>query len=102
MMPPVELRNALIALRWSTDYLLKTVAQPHRTIVQVVNRVQKLRKTSGLEPTDRVEVYFKSLDEDPSVPALILKSQGYHRDILEHWAPPPPLGAFSYCYSFIV
>ncbi|PWA60504.1 tRNA synthetase class I (I, L, M and V) family protein [Artemisia annua] len=50
---------------------------------EVVNRVQKLRKTSGLEPTDRVEVYFKSLDEDPSVPALILKSQEtYIREVL--------------------
>ncbi|GJR25768.1 hypothetical protein Tco_1102000 [Tanacetum coccineum] len=28
--------------------------------------------------------------------------QGYHRDILEHWAPPPPLGAFSYCYRFTI
>nr|GEV16422.1 isoleucine--tRNA ligase, cytoplasmic [Tanacetum cinerariifolium] len=50
---------------------------------EVVNMVQKLRKTYGLEPTDRVEVYFKSLDEDPSVPALILKSQEtYIREVL--------------------
>ncbi|GKC42441.1 endoglucanase 24-like protein, partial [Tanacetum coccineum] len=34
MMPPGELRNALVAIRWSTDYLLKTVAQPDRIIVQ--------------------------------------------------------------------
>nr|GEY53342.1 endoglucanase 24-like [Tanacetum cinerariifolium] len=34
MMPPGELRNALIAVRWSTDYLLKTVAHPDRIIVQ--------------------------------------------------------------------
>ncbi|KAJ9562851.1 hypothetical protein OSB04_008011 [Centaurea solstitialis] len=35
MMPPPELRNALVAIRWSTDYLLKTVAQPDRIFVQV-------------------------------------------------------------------
>lgn len=42
---------------------------------EVVNRIQKLRKKSALEPTDSVEVYFKSLDEDTSVSAQILKSQ---------------------------
>ncbi|KAL8189430.1 hypothetical protein R6Q57_028996 [Mikania cordata] len=42
---------------------------------EVVNRIQKLRKKSALEPTDLVEVYFKSLDEDASVSAEILKSQ---------------------------
>nr|XP_043623071.1 endoglucanase 24-like isoform X2 [Erigeron canadensis] len=34
MMPTGELRNALVAIRWSTDYLLKTVAQPDRIVVQ--------------------------------------------------------------------
>jgi len=35
-MPPNELRNALVAIRWSTDYLLKTVSQPNRIFVQVL------------------------------------------------------------------
>ncbi|MED6131534.1 hypothetical protein PIB30_010581 [Stylosanthes scabra] len=35
MMPPNELRNAMVALRWATDYLLKTVSQPNRIFVQV-------------------------------------------------------------------
>ncbi|XP_071714831.1 endoglucanase 24-like [Rutidosis leptorrhynchoides] len=35
MMSATELRNALVAIRWSTDYLLKTVAQPDRIVVQV-------------------------------------------------------------------
>ncbi|KAD6795708.1 hypothetical protein E3N88_06604 [Mikania micrantha] len=35
MMPPVDLRNTLVAVRWATDYLLKTVAQPDRIYVQV-------------------------------------------------------------------
>jgi ABC-type transporter Mla maintaining outer membrane lipid asymmetry ATPase subunit MlaF len=29
---------------------------------QIVNRVQKLRKKAGLEPTDTVEVYYDVLD----------------------------------------
>ncbi|KAI5665073.1 hypothetical protein M9H77_24396 [Catharanthus roseus] len=42
---------------------------------EVVNRIQKLRKKSGLEPTDLVEVFFESLDEDKSVSQQILESQ---------------------------
>ncbi|PWA75708.1 isoleucine--tRNA ligase, cytoplasmic [Artemisia annua] len=42
---------------------------------EVVNRVQKLRKKSALAPTDSVEVYFSSLDDDKSVSAGILQSQ---------------------------
>ncbi|KAL0356655.1 UNVERIFIED_CONTAM: Endoglucanase 24 [Sesamum calycinum] len=34
-MPPAELRSALVAIRWATDYLLKTVSQPNRIFVQV-------------------------------------------------------------------
>ncbi|KAI4376080.1 hypothetical protein MLD38_013874 [Melastoma candidum] len=34
-MPPSELRNALVAIRWSTDYLLKTISQADRIFVQV-------------------------------------------------------------------
>ncbi|KAF7144182.1 hypothetical protein RHSIM_Rhsim05G0075700 [Rhododendron simsii] len=48
---------------------------------EVVNRIQKLRKKVALEPTDMVEVYFKSLDEDESTSQQILNSQeviGYH------------------------
>ncbi|KAE9616485.1 hypothetical protein Lal_00034619 [Lupinus albus] len=35
MMPPNDLRNALVAIRWATDYLVKTVSQPNRIFVQV-------------------------------------------------------------------
>lgn len=34
-MPSGELRNTLVAIRWATDYLLKTVSQPERIFVQV-------------------------------------------------------------------
>lgn len=37
-MPPNELRNTLVAIRWATDYLLKTVSQPNRIFVQVNDR----------------------------------------------------------------
>ncbi|KAL0890842.1 hypothetical protein Bca101_014825 [Brassica carinata] len=42
---------------------------------EIVNRVQKLRKKSGLEPTDFVDVYIESLDEDESVLQQVLSSQ---------------------------
>ncbi|KAL2928197.1 Endoglucanase 24 [Bienertia sinuspersici] len=35
LMPPNELKNSLVAIKWATDYLLKTVAQPNRIYVQV-------------------------------------------------------------------
>jgi isoleucyl-tRNA synthetase len=50
---------------------------------EIVNRIQKLRKKAGLDPTDTVEVYFKSLDDDKSVSQQILTSQdSYIRGVL--------------------
>lgn len=50
---------------------------------EVVNRIQKLRKKATLEPTDMVEVYFESLDEDISAMQQVLDSQEvYIRDAL--------------------
>ncbi|KAL1817390.1 hypothetical protein DCAR_0521820 [Daucus carota subsp. sativus] len=50
---------------------------------EVVNRVQKLRKKAALEPTDMVEVFFRSLDEDASKSQQILNLQeSYIRDVL--------------------
>lgn len=47
--------------------------------MQVVNRVQKLRKKAGLEPTDTVEVYFdvhtNVPGSDPSVLQRVFESQ---------------------------
>uniref|UniRef100_A0A7N0TD52 Endoglucanase n=1 Tax=Kalanchoe fedtschenkoi TaxID=63787 RepID=A0A7N0TD52_KALFE len=34
-MPPPERRNSLVAIKWSTDYLLKTVSQPNKIFLQV-------------------------------------------------------------------
>ncbi|XP_038715850.1 isoleucine--tRNA ligase, cytoplasmic-like isoform X2 [Tripterygium wilfordii] len=48
---------------------------------EVVNRIQKLRKKAALEPTDMVEVYFNSLDDEKSSVEQVLKSQElYVRD----------------------
>ncbi|XP_058214012.1 isoleucine--tRNA ligase, cytoplasmic isoform X3 [Rhododendron vialii] len=56
---------------------------------EVVNRIQKLRKKAALEPTDMVEVYFKSLDEDESTSQQILNSQEqYIRDVLGSYLLP--------------
>ncbi|XP_077211966.1 tRNA synthetase class I (I, L, M and V) family protein [Tasmannia lanceolata] len=45
---------------------------------EVVSRVQKLRKKAGLEPTDLVEIYFKSLDDDSSILEHVLNSQVHY------------------------
>ncbi|KAI4305042.1 hypothetical protein L6164_028432 [Bauhinia variegata] len=42
---------------------------------EIVNRIQKLRKKVALEPTDMVEVYFESLDNDKSICERVLHSQ---------------------------
>ncbi|XP_057456760.1 isoleucine--tRNA ligase, cytoplasmic [Lotus japonicus] len=50
---------------------------------EIVNRIQKLRKKVALEPTDTVEVYFESLDEDKSISQRVLHSQeSYIRDAI--------------------
>lgn len=35
VMPHDDLTNTFVAIRWATDYLLKTVSQPNRIFVQV-------------------------------------------------------------------
>ncbi|XP_077246202.1 glycosyl hydrolase 9B18 [Tasmannia lanceolata] len=40
LMPSAEQNNAIVALRWATDYLLKTVSQPGRVFVQVGNPIE--------------------------------------------------------------
>ena len=42
---------------------------------KIVNRIQKLRKKAGFEPTDIVEVYFETLDQDKSISQRVLFSQ---------------------------
>lgn len=54
-------------------FLLNGLAEPGPW--QVVNRIQKLRKKIALEPTDVVDVYIESLDEDKTKLERVLKSQ---------------------------
>ncbi|XP_009383264.1 endoglucanase 23-like [Musa acuminata AAA Group] len=39
LMPTDELRNAAVAIRWATDYLLKTISHPGLVFVQVGNPI---------------------------------------------------------------
>ncbi|RWW57029.1 hypothetical protein BHE74_00036212 [Ensete ventricosum] len=45
------------------------------SLSQVVNRIQKLRKKAGLEPTDIVELYYESLEKDEKILEKIVNSQ---------------------------
>jgi len=36
LMPPTQLTHSLVAIKWATDYLLKTIAHPNRIYVQVI------------------------------------------------------------------
>ncbi|GKG64918.1 endoglucanase 24-like protein, partial [Tanacetum coccineum] len=40
MMPPSELRDTLVAIRWSTDYLIQSVRYRGRIVVQVGDPVK--------------------------------------------------------------
>lgn len=87
--PAVHVQISLLSYIWQLCILI-TLQQPHMAnafisfysnnrsanfVFQVVNRIQKLRKKAGLEPTDLVEVYYKSLDTDQAVLENILHSQ---------------------------
>uniref|UniRef100_A0A251UJQ1 Putative six-hairpin glycosidase n=1 Tax=Helianthus annuus TaxID=4232 RepID=A0A251UJQ1_HELAN len=52
--PSVELRNTLVVIRWSTDYLLKTVAQLGRIIVQVETQTEGFRMSFEVKSDQRV------------------------------------------------
>ncbi|MCL7047303.1 hypothetical protein MKW94_012610 [Papaver nudicaule] len=50
---------------------------------EIVNRIQKLRKIAGLEPTDKVQVYCEPLDGDKSIMQNIVNShQSYIKGAL--------------------
>lgn len=49
---------------------------------QVVNRIQKLRKTAQLEPTDPVDVYYESAGNDKNTLEEILKSQASYNRLI--------------------
>ncbi|OMO80371.1 Aminoacyl-tRNA synthetase, class Ia [Corchorus capsularis] len=50
---------------------------------EIVSRIQRLRKKAGLEPTDMVDVYFESLDQDQSLIQQVFNSQeSYIKDAI--------------------
>ncbi|KAH7654804.1 isoleucyl-tRNA synthetase protein [Dioscorea alata] len=67
---------------------------------EVVNRIQKLRKKAGLEPTDIVEVYYEPLDDGKQILENIVSSQEqYIREslgspLLRHTLCPPQAMVF--------
>ncbi|GJY99560.1 endoglucanase 24-like protein [Tanacetum coccineum] len=66
MMPPEELRNTLVALRWSTDYLLKTVAQPDRIIVQVGHPINDHNCWERPEDMDTARTIYTVVAPNPA------------------------------------
>ncbi|CAI9103714.1 OLC1v1002252C1 [Oldenlandia corymbosa var. corymbosa] len=58
-MPPQELKNALVAIKWSTDYLLKSVSQlPNRIFVQVGDPVADHNCWERPEDMDTVRTVY--------------------------------------------
>ncbi|KAK7338782.1 hypothetical protein VNO77_19413 [Canavalia gladiata] len=67
--PPNELRNALVAIRWATDYLLEAVSRPNRIFVQVSDPTSA---HSCYERPRDMDTSRKVYDADASNPALAL------------------------------
>ncbi|ONK58822.1 uncharacterized protein A4U43_C08F100 [Asparagus officinalis] len=66
-MPPDELRNAAVAVRWATDYLLKTLARPGRLFVQVGDPIRDHNCWERPEDMDTARtVYTVSTDKPGS------------------------------------
>ncbi|KAI3934371.1 hypothetical protein MKW92_006840 [Papaver armeniacum] len=61
---------------------------------EIVNRIQKLRKKAGLEPTDMVEVYYESLNDDKSIQNVVNSQESYIKGALGSpllpWDIAPP------------
>ncbi|KAF7061802.1 hypothetical protein CFC21_068468 [Triticum aestivum] len=62
---------------------------------EVVNKIQKLRKVAQLEPTDLVDVYYKSEDDNNTLQEILQSQDQYIRDVLGS-SPIPKAMAQSY------
>ncbi|KAJ0016820.1 hypothetical protein Pint_11170 [Pistacia integerrima] len=62
------------------DVLVILDLRPDECCLKLVllTRIQKLQKKAALEPTDLVDVYFESLDEDKSFSQQVLNSQEHY------------------------
>ncbi|KAL9689975.1 hypothetical protein QQ045_010368 [Rhodiola kirilowii] len=58
-MPPAELRNCLVAIKWSTDYLLKTVSQTNKIFVQVGDPISDHNCWERPEDMDTARTVYK-------------------------------------------
>eukprot|EP01018_Ginkgo_biloba_P031750 Gb_05984 [translate_table: standard] len=88
-MPPIGVRREDIDATGDGDVLVVLDLRPDETLFEagvsreIVNRIQKLRKKAGLEPTDGVEVYFEPCEDDRTLLEQVVNSQGiYMRDAL--------------------
>jgi uncharacterized membrane protein YqaE (UPF0057 family) len=59
--------------KWSLSRKARAVPDNFFSHCQIVNRVQKLRKKAGLEPTDTVEVYYNVLGDVAGGDASVLQ-----------------------------
>ncbi|GAB2218562.1 hypothetical protein Drorol1_Dr00001789 [Drosera rotundifolia] len=81
---PDDLTGKEIDAEGDGDVLIVLDLQPDESLFEagiareIVNRIQKLRKKAGLEPTDVVEVYIKPLDDATSSLQRVLDSQEHY------------------------
>ncbi|KAJ8459351.1 hypothetical protein OPV22_032277 [Ensete ventricosum] len=65
LMPAEELQNAAVAIRWATDYLLKTVSHPGLVFVQVGNPVSDHSCWERPEDMDTARTVYSVSAERP-------------------------------------
>ncbi|KAL8153616.1 hypothetical protein V2J09_011376 [Rumex salicifolius] len=87
--PPKDMSGEEIDAKGDGDVLVVLDLRPDESLFEagiareVVNRIQKLRKKAGLDPTDVVEVYFKPTEQDASALQNVLNSQeSYIREVI--------------------
>ncbi|KAH0463706.1 hypothetical protein IEQ34_008288 [Dendrobium chrysotoxum] len=65
LMPYDELRNAATAIRWATDYLLKTIAYPNRLFIQVGDPIRDHNCWERPEDMDTLRTAYSVSSEKP-------------------------------------
>ncbi|KAF7802198.1 1-deoxy-D-xylulose 5-phosphate reductoisomerase, chloroplastic [Senna tora] len=90
-MPPNKLRNALVAIRWATDYLLKTVSQPNRIFVQNLGETN-LPFLVTLNPDRTPENTLLKWSTGHPIPSIAASKASSELDIIQ--------GKRRICYGF--
>ncbi|PKU85700.1 Endoglucanase 23 [Dendrobium catenatum] len=65
LMPFDELRNAATAVRWASDYLLKTIAYPNRLFIQVGDPIRDHNCWERPEDMDTLRTVYSVSSEKP-------------------------------------